>query len=317
MFHHPPQFRPEIQAPPLLNAQHLVLRFPPDVKTFEDGVRWYTNNWFGQTIEELKKKVIVPLADIDVGGDAGLKDRLSSLSQDAVKKVSDYVHNVDPEFWRDYSGGKEPVARGLFEEVDKTMQPLYGEMTRLKDKINTATKEKKDGLSKLIHERDEIKSNESILESRLKSLESPIGKIPVGLTEFIKLFPLLIVILIVAMTIYLHRSKRLCDDWMEEYNSDKGDLDSKVSGYITSLWYLRSYKGKNLLLLLIISILTISFIRSIFLIAGDEELFISLARREDTATRFLFISIYLTGAIVIAGCVWFMLKVGRQGYQHN
>lgn len=293
----------------LSHSLETILAFPPEVKTFDEGVRWYTNSWFSQTIEELKERVIDPTSRIEMAVDSGLKDRLSSLSRDAIKKVTNYVHNIDPNFWHSYSGGKVPVAMGLYEVVDESMQPLYGEVTRLMEKFNTVIKEKKNTISELKIVIEEIKGRETILESRLKSLESPIGKIPVGLTDFIKLFPLLMVILIVVMTIYLRRGKRLCDGLMLEYFRNRDDIDERILGYYTNLWYLMSYKGiMNPLLLLIISVIAGFFIRSVFLVTGDEELFVSLTGKASTNAKFLFITIYLIGLMVIAGCLWFVQK---------
>jgi hypothetical protein len=282
---------------------------PPEIQTFEEGVKWYTNNWFSQIIKELKERVIEPALKIETTTETDFKNRLSSLSGNAIKEITKYVNNIDPDFWRSYSGGKVPVARGLYEVVDKSMQPIYKEIMRMMNTINTNITKQKESLSRSKDVIKEIQGRKSTLESRLKSIESPIGKIPVGLTDFIKLFPLLMVVQIVVMTIYLHNSKRLCDDLQEEYDKTISDAEREVLGYLTKLWYLTPYKGLiNPLLLLILFTIIGLFIRSFFLIFWDKELFISITGREDVIVRFLFISAFLIGATVISGCIWFMQK---------
>lgn len=278
---------------------------PLEIQTFEEGVKWYANKWFSQIIKELKERVIEPALKIETAAEADFKNRLSSLSGNAVKEITKYVNNINPEFWRSYSGGKVPVARGLYEVVDKSMQPIYREIIRLMDTINTNITKQREGLSALKDVIKEIQGRENTLESRLKSLESPIGKIPVGLTDFIRLFPVILVVLIVIMTIYLHKCRRLSDNLQEEHDKTTSDAEKKVFVYLMDLWYLKTYKGFiNPLLLLVLIVITSFFIRSSSLIVGDKGLFLSITGREDLIIRNIFISAYLVCAMVIFICIW-------------
>jgi len=288
-----------------------LLNMPEEIKTFEEAVRWYTNQWFDGLIKELNEKVISPVLEIRTGSSNDTAEKLSNLSKEAVRKVRHYIGTVDPDFWRSYGGGKVPVARGLYEVVSEAFDPIYREIETLSVAIRNDIEERKATIEKigktLTKSRDLLKE----LESRLETLESPIGRIPVGLTDFIKLYPLLLAAVTAATAFYLLRSRNLYTALFEEYSKGGSGLDEKTLKYQASCWYLPPFKNilNPLLLLTVVILFAGLFIRSVFLITGEPGLFASITSRPDPLSKRIFITGYAFGALAITGSLWTIMRV--------
>ncbi len=276
---------------------------PPGIRTFEEAVRWYTNQWFDGLTRALDEDVIGPVLEVRRGSSNGAAGKLSRLSAEAVRKVRHYIETVDPDFWRSYGRGKVPVARGLYEVVSESFDPLYREIEALSREIREDIRKRKERIEDiektLGRSRDLLKE----LESRLETLESPIGRIPVGLTDFIKLYPLLLAALVAAIAFHLRRSRDLQGILMEELSGGGSGLDGKALNYQGRCWYLPPFRNMlyPLILVTLLLLLTGLFVRSVLLVAGEPGLFTSLTSRTEPLSRRFFLGVYVLGALLITG----------------
>ncbi len=284
---------------------------PPQIKTFEEAVRWYTSRWFDGLIKELDEKVIRPVLDIGTGSPDGTAEKLSGLSAEAVGKVRRYIETVDPDFWRSYGTGQVPVARGLYEVVSGAFDPLYREIETLSKEIRKDIKKRKERIEGM--EKSLARSRELLkeLESRLESLESPVGDIPVGLTDFIKLYPFLLSVLVAATAFQMFRSRNLYAALLEEKSRDGSGMDEKSLNYLGRCWYLPPFGNilYPLILLSVLSAFTGLFIRSVLLVIREPGLFESITSRAEPLSRSVFIAVYAIGALLITGAVASILKI--------
>ena len=171
----------------------------------------------------------------------------------------------------------------------------------------TSHKGKLESIQVSIKKTEELKTD---LKNRLDTLQSPIGKIPVSLTDFIKLFPLLITILMVMLSLHLSRSRRLYEVLQENRAKQEDQTDKTAFACIIDCWYLSPYQNILQPLILTASIAVIAgfFVRSVFLVTDSPELFLSLTGKEQTVQLYLYIASYLLGALTILGCLWSIRK---------
>lgn len=282
------------------------IHFPSRLTSFKDGVRWYTKKWFGNVVIDLEEDIIKP-ALLLKEKETALGDKLDSLSKNAIEKIHRYIEDVDPNFWRSYREGKVPVAQGLINILEVSFTPIYEEIKSLKNEIDISMEKQKEVISNTKNEVKDLKTSLGNLESRIKSIESPIGKIPLNLTDFTEVFPLLIVILIVLLTVYLNKSKRLYTALRIEITKDGIDKEIPDIQYLASGWYLPPYRNIVQPLSLGISIIIIIgiYIRSVLHSIASPEFFISIIGEEEVIRKLVFICFYLIGVLVITGCLWF------------
>lgn len=306
-----PMIKESISASTSLQHQQSkpLLELPSDIKTFEKGVQWYTKQWFTKTRGKLKSDVFVPVMLLETESQEATKEKLQQLSQKAMKEISDYMDGIDPNFWHTFTE-KTVVAKNLNKVVEQAFKPIYAEIKKLTKEIKNITtshKEKLESIKENIKKTEEIETD---LKNRVDNLQSPIGKIPVSLTDFIKLFPLLITILMVMVTLHLSRSRRLYAALQENMAKQEDDADKTAFSCVIDCWYLPPYLNilQPLLLAAAITVITAVFIRSVFLVTVNPELFLSLTGKEETLQWYLYMVSYLLGALAILGCLWFIRK---------
>jgi hypothetical protein len=286
------------------------ISFPLEVNTFEGRVRWYTKNWFSQVITELEESVINPVLKLKYVEETSSENKLDSLSKEAIQSINKYVDEVDPDFWHSYSGGKVPVAEGLNNIVAESFNPIYTEIELLIEDIRGSKdireKEILNAENAIVEYQERIKT----LESRIKSIESPIGKIPLSLTDFAEVFPLLIVILIVTLTTSLNKSIRLSNDIWREIEKGNVDEYKKDVHYLVDCWYLSPYQNTIQPVLLGLSAFVVIgiFIRSVLIVIVNPEMFVSITGEAESLRKFLFVSFYTIGNLVVIACLWSVKK---------
>ena len=123
-----------------------LLSFPSNVKTFEEAVRWYINRWFKEIINGLQNKVVNPVWELEEDLRLGDQTKLAYLCQDALKKIRNYIDNIDPNFWHSYERGKVSMASGLYHVVEESFKPIYKEIDRLIKDLNNVVCLKKEEL---------------------------------------------------------------------------------------------------------------------------------------------------------------------------
>lgn len=275
---------------------------PPDT-TYENGMHLYVEHWFSNLLDKLNNEVANKVSDLnskyemlevldhDIKADIAIKSFKYGLEKLEIK---------NPSIWFDYEGDKGDVATALLQEnLDSAFAPVNSKVSNLL--IRTE--------GRLIEIEEDIKE----LENRMRSLQSPLGPIPVGLADFVVLFPLVIVILAVMITAALHKSSRLYTAFWREFKKNKNSANSIIFQQLTDCWYLPRYTnvfqrwslpvllGAGIYMFLMASYRTIS---GFSLVAEDIP---SL-----TKNLYLIISTYGVGILVIVACAWFVWKTLRR-----
>lgn len=308
-----PKIRESISAAPSPSLQAQQFRslpqLPTDIKTFEKGVNWYTNHWFTKIIQKLKNDVTGPILQLKTQSQETAKAKLEQLSKKAMKDISTYTEGIDPDFWHTFSE-KTEIAQGLIKLVDLSFKPIYVEINTLTEEIKNTMilhKEKLKSIQANIKKTGELKTD---LKNRLDTLQSPIGKIPVSLTDFIKLFPLLIIVLMVMISLHLSKSRRLYSALRETMPKQEEQTEKTAFACVIDCWYLPPYQTvlQPLILTGAIAVIATVFFRSVFLVTTGPELFLSLTGKEETLQMFLYMASYLLGVLVLLGCMWSIRK---------
>jgi hypothetical protein len=280
------------------------IRIPAEILTFEEAVTWYINNWFDNIINELRVKVISPTLKLEEISGIGAVDKLDSLSANAINKIKIHINNIDPVFWHTYTG-KGEMATKLNEILDELFNPIYIEISLVTKNVSDAEKEAKENIESKKLAIDEVNNYIKSLETRIKSIESPIGKIPINLVDFIQLFPVLILILIFKLTNYTHKCQGLATALRKEFNKNKMNIQ-----YLTSCWFLSPFRNIFHIFLLSISILVIVgiYILSVLHVIHHPEMFISFTGAEESVRKNLFYIAYGIGILIFIGCFWYIQK---------
>jgi hypothetical protein len=264
---------------------------PDDVTTSDAAVRWYIKEWFRDLIQELRVRVVTPISQLENGGKSTRDSQLDAKAKDGIRMLKRYVDNFDPEFIKKYQEGDKDamnhlgqVVRQSFDEVKSGSSARLKEVEELKRKaeLNKRKAEKLLG---------NIQSVMQDMESRLKSLQTPLGPVPVSLTEFIVLFPFVIVILLVMLTAALHKSGHLYLSFWHEFSKENTTKDRGEFQQFADCWYLPPHKSiaQRLLLIALLVVISGIFIRAGLLVISniDVELYPFLFPFEDSLTNMI------------------------------
>lgn len=292
---------------------------PSDITTFNDGVDWYIKTWFDDLLEDIKKRIEEPIKQTDIKSGMVGDIELLNITQQGTKDIQGYIDGVikeNPDFWKTYSGtgGKVDVAQGLQSEVKKSFNPLWENITTLVEGLKNAEKVQRGELINVKGDMAKLEGRKVELDQWLSSLESPFGRIPADLTDFIKLFPVLMVGLIVFVTASIRKSMSLYTALWEEYKKNDPEADVTVFQRQTDCWYLPPYPNMFRLFILgcCIAIIVCVFVRSSLLVVSGHALFKPLISDEvDFLSRDIFIGVYIFGVLVIIGCLYFNGKILR------
>ncbi len=286
---------------------------PPDITTFKDGVYWYNKTWFNSLINKIQNEIIIPINQGKIAPNEIGDIDLGNVAQQAMESINGYLREVNPEFWRTYSGpgGKIDVAQGLKRVVEESLglvrenvDKIVEEIEKTKNKLDDELKTIKIGLT-------DFENRVKNLNDRLNSLESPLVRIPADLQDMIKLFPILIVALLVTITTNLRKGNSLYTALWGEFKKDNKESDYRVFQRHADCWYLPPYVSifQPLLPGVLIAIIAGIFVRACFLVISEPSLFISLTGEPEIIRKNLFTGAYLVGSLVIIGCIWVTGKI--------
>ncbi len=276
------------------------IQLPPNIKNFEDAVQWYIENWFGKLINDLQKEVIKPALKISTENQKDKKE-LEKLSQEAIQKVKSYIKSVDPNFWRNYEFGKVPVARGLEKTVLKAIKPIEIKIKEISKNLNIKINEQKTTIGNLEQKIKEIDEQKAILKKRLNSIESPIGKLPINLTDFIKTFPILLAIFIGMLYFYYSKMIKL-SDYLKDIG-EKANIEKEEINYFTEFWLIKKHFITG-----IFALIFIIYLRSVYLILSDKSLFLLLTGKVNFNEQIFFTTFYFLGVLSILGLYFILIK---------
>ena len=128
---------------------------------------------------------------------AGLEEHLAQLKRSFETHLAE-----NPRFWRTreekagFSVSLDRDVERFWKDVGTTLET---EMARLADEIQALEVES----SALLAEQKRLSGRQEALEARLRDIESPLGKLPIGLVESILVFPVVLAVAFVAC-VFMH-----------------------------------------------------------------------------------------------------------------
>jgi hypothetical protein len=275
------------------------ITIPADTE-FKDGMRYYVENWFSNLLDELNNGIVTKVSELQNGNqelEAFNHEIEAKKAMERFKAGLDRLETDNPEILTDYEGNKGDEATAMLQ------QNLEIAFAPVKFNVSGLLKRTEDRLT-------EINEGINELETRIGSLESPLGPIPVGLTDFVILFPLVIVTLVVMVTVALQKSCRLFMAFRREGASSDAPIDSETCHQLAGCWYFPPYPSivHRWLLTVLMAISTYVFLRASYLIImkyllTDDDI--------QSLTRNVFIFAYGVGILVIVACTWFAWKTIR------
>lgn len=171
------------------------------------------------------KLVVIDLTKISEGLDSLKKDFAAELAR-------------NPRFWETY-GGKG----GFYSTLDDKVQQFWNihgsqidEQSRL---LQLQTNELQNIQTELNGQLNKMKEQEKQIETRLEQIEFPFGKLPVGLTESIAIFPILLAIGFFVVASQLRETIQLRKNFHQLYqrkDPTKSVVDNQQIALIAPLW---------------------------------------------------------------------------------
>lgn len=181
---------------------------PAEITTFGQGVQHYINSWFSELVTRLEKGVVSPITglapDLEVEGQTDL----AALCRQAVARVRTRIEEIPADFWHSYDGpgGKVDVSFQVSDTIDLAFTPVEEKVQALLKRTEELRDKEAKELGDLKDHLDQTRREIKVLGERIKTLESPFGRIPLDLTDLIRLFPFLIVLLAVKLTLVLRQA---------------------------------------------------------------------------------------------------------------
>lgn len=309
--------QPQIQAPlqqsqfPPANspAVDLELDLSPQVHTFDEAVRWYSEDWFDHLLGRVDQELVTPLAARSETITPEQTSALAQTAQGAVNAIRAHIAGIDPDFWRHYGGpgGKVDVAQQLRREVGEAFQPVNQKVLGLVQQTETAKKALDLQLATIQSELQATRQSIDTLSDRVKSIESPFGRLPLDLTDLIVLFPFIVAITAVMLATSILKTARIFRDVCRTYpqHSDHDALATLTAAM--GSWYLPPFRNIIRPVMLIFWYLVAAgiYARAGSMIFSSPDIF---AAAESTAAAIkprLFAGVYVAGfaAILAAGAL--------------
>ena len=290
-------------------AADLEIDLPAQVKTFDAAVRWYSEEWFEHLLARVDQELVTPLA---AGSETITPEQTTSLqqtAQTAVNAIRGHIAAIDPDFWHHYSGpgGKVDVAQQIHHEVGEAFQPVNQKVLDLVGQAETAKKALDQKLVTIQSELEATRQSIATLSERVKSIESPFGRLPLDLTDLIVLFPFIVAVTAVVLATSILKTARIFRDVCRTYpqHSDHDAL-ATLTAAMGSL-YLPPFRNIIRPVMLIFWYLVAAgiYARAGSMIFSSPDIF---AAAESTAAAIkprLFAGVYVAGfaAILAAGAL--------------
>ena len=291
------EIRRQLENPDSSSAvQSRRLMLPQNIKSLEDGVRWYVSNWSEKLIKNIKK-------EIDESSnlfDSKEKAEIEKLSAEIKKSINFYIKNINPDFWRAYQG-KISFAHGLKGVISDSFSPLFEKLSEKEKDIDKNINNLSYKIEKLEESKEKIQKEKELLRKRLSSIESPIGKLPVNLTDFIKTFPVLVFLAGIVIA-YTSGKNRTYGRYFVKEGLSSGIEKDKL------MQISRIYSIKEKTVSIVLLILLIVVVRSSFLIVTDKELFLTV-QGNVIYSEFIFYSfVYTVSAVGLAVLIFNQYK---------
>jgi hypothetical protein len=308
-----PQAQTSLQQSPLPPANSpaadLELYLPPQVQTFEEAVRWFSEDWFEHLLDRVDQELVTPLAASSETITREQTTALAQTAQGAVNAIRGHIAGIDPDFWRHYAGpgGKVDVAQQLRREVGEAFQPVNQKVLGLVRQTETAKKALDRQLSSIQSELQSTRQSIDTLSDRIKSIESPFGRLPLDLTDLIVLFPFIVAVTTVMLATSILKTARIFRDVCRTY-TQRSDHDALATlTEATGSWYLppfRNFIGPAMLIIWYLAAAGI-YARAGSLIFSSQDIFTAAESTAAAIKPRLFTGVYVAGfaAILAAGAL--------------
>lgn len=188
---------------------------PDSVGTFEEAASWYVDHWFTTLVDDLQSGIVQPVLELEDERSVAMADELASAARSATTTLRNHLGGVDPNFWQRYKE-KQDVAGELAVKVDEFFSPVSTQIDRLLSSTRGDAEEYRRRLEQARADEEEIRRDKTTLEARLSLLESPLGRVPVGLVDLIEMFPLLILMWLGTIATAIRRLQKLQVGFLEE-----------------------------------------------------------------------------------------------------
>jgi len=304
-----PRLERETPRPGRLSQAVQALQAPapaliPAETTFEERVSSYINHWFMAILQELDRKVIMPILRIEAVSNEQAGEKLRKLSRRAMNDISSCIQEIDPGFWHTFSE-KTAVAQKLAQAVEQAFEPIYAEIGILTQKMST-TEASLSRKQKSINEKlKEIERLNSELRKKLAAVQSPAGKIPLNLTDFIKIFPLLVAASLLMLILRMDRAARIHAVLMENMDSIQEEAERKAYACLIESRYLPLCGSRIRPVAAVFIIMAAITARAILLVTTHPDIFLSLTGREETVQMYLCMISYVASAVMVTGALWY------------
>lgn len=230
---------------------------PPDcVATAEDRVMSclvadLSRDLFRGYAETLEREVLEPLdtagllARLKTDRDS-LRQGLSLLQQRLEERLQ-----AKPEFWHSVD-----EKSGFFDAVGRDMEELWGNYDRTIETLNQTLAAEAASLQaaqgELDGRRNEMAKLRDEFRARLKEIETPFGRLPVGLNEALLGFPVLLAVGFLVCVVQMTDARRLRAAFAEVYRRSDPEgtvLGDKEVAMVAPLWPSPERRGATLLML--------------------------------------------------------------------
>ena len=293
-------------APRLVDGKNL----PVNIKSVKDGVKWYMKQWADDILQRVQEELTAPV--IKLKNEIKMLDEknFEGLVRQRVEKFRIYLDAaVGRDFWEHYrgkvavSGEMEEKFQNQFLQIPEKINEMLGNIKKEELARRAELKNKKQDI-------DDLDKKTHALESRIQSTESPIGKLPLKLPDFIRLFPVIMVILCVMLAFQLRKTKRIQRSLSGEIEKSDTPDDRFHRPYFVDCWFLPPYRNgfQSMILKGVFFICFSVFLRSIRLIIKDAGLSASLTLKPLSFNNGIFLFSYIIGVLVILGCFWSIWK---------
>ncbi|WP_457644538.1 hypothetical protein [Persephonella sp.] len=279
-------------------------------KTFSDSkeaVKWYVKGWYENLFKIIKIEILKPLTDNSIS--TGLdKAGLIELYYKTTSEFDEYYQNLDENFWKKYSlivDNKSLIAEEISDTFRKKIDSFLNDVKVKIDQFKLYAEKEKEKEKDLIEKSKKLIKFEDDLEAKLLNINSPIGNLPVNLADFIKTFPFIISfisLLVFGNFIKLFKIRKI----LMEISSKNQENRLKII-YSTDIILLQKF-----IFLLIFSVIFVIYLRSVYLIINNVDLFRLITGKVNIFELFLYSTLYFIGFIIFT-YIFSVLIMGIKG----
>lgn len=249
-------------------VQSPIQQMQGPVSTIQDKnqiVQDEVNQRFAEYQSIIEQEIIEPLRNLNNDTLVIIDSETTIKGLDTLKKTLASKLAENPRFWETIPG-KESHYSGLEKEVDHFWRihgaAIESQRLKLNNEIDILEKENTTVKNQIVMLENQSKQ----LDERLQQIEFPFGKLPVGLTESIAVFPIILAIGFLVIASQLREAIQLRKSFHQLYqrkDPTRRILDDQQIALIAPLWIDPESTSKQKLVRF--TILTIPFL--IFLIS--------------------------------------------------